>query len=170
MTNEAGSIVEGTIVDIQKFGAFVKIRGGRTGLIHISQISDKFVREVSDHVTVGARVIAKIILVDSKGRVQLSLKSVTPEEAAGFQSEETPEDTAIQIEREAAPPPPRREPPPPAFNRERERDRFRDQDRAGGPEDDFERKLKHFLRQSEDRLVDLKRNVDAKRGAKKKKK
>jgi S1 RNA binding domain protein len=78
MQHEIGSIVEGTVVDVVKFGAFIKIRDGKTGLVHISQISDKFVREVSDHVTVGTHVVAKIISIDDKGRIQLSLKNISP--------------------------------------------------------------------------------------------
>ncbi len=159
MEHEIGAIVEGTVVDVVKFGAFVKIRGGKTGLIHISQISDKFVREVSEHVSVGTNVVAKIISVDDKGRIQLSLKSITPEELERFRSE-----TGIE-------PPPMRQPqrdrPPQRFER---REQQHHHDDPKGPEDDsFERKLKQFLRQSEDRQVDLKRNIESKRGIKKRK-
>lgn len=159
MEHEIGAIVEGTVVDVVKFGAFVKIRGGKTGLIHISQISDKFVREVSEYVTVGANVVAKIISVDDKGRIQLSLKNITPEELENFRGE-----TGVE------PPPrqPQRDRPPQRFeNRSREQHRA---DGFDGPEDEsFERKFKRFLRQSEDRQVDLKRNIEAKRGIKKRK-
>lgn len=157
-----GTVVEGTVVDVQKFGAFVKIRGGKTGLVHISQISDKFVREISEHVTVGSHIIAKIISVDSKGRVQLSLKNITPEEAAKFQIEEKADTQPAPPVRQEQVVRTRREQPAPAHA---DRDRRRDHEE----DDDFEKKMKRFLRQSEDRLVDLKRNIDAKRGAKKKK-
>lgn len=157
-----GTVVEGTVVDVQKFGAFVKIRGGKTGLVHISQISNKFVREISEHVTVGSRIIAKIISVDSKGRVQLSLKNVTPEETAKFQIEEKADTQPAPPVRQEQVVRTRREQPAPAHA---DRDRRRDHEE----DDDFEKKMKRFLRQSEDRLVDLKRNIDAKRGAKKKK-
>jgi S1 RNA binding domain protein len=161
MSNEIGSIVEGTVVDIVKFGAFVKIRGGKTGLIHISQISDKFVREVSDHVTVGAHIIAKIISIDDKGRIQLSLKNISPEELDKFQREVTPEHIQPHIvHSEAQPAPAKRE-----YQR---REQYHDS--GGGEEDSFEKKMKRFLRQSEDRQVDIKRNIDAKRGFKKRKK
>ena len=150
--------MEGTVVDIVKFGAFVKIRGGKTGLIHISQISDMFVREVAEHVAVGALVAAKIISVDDKGRIQLSLKGITPEELEKFQSEN---------QHEPRPPQPQREHPPHQYE-ERESERH-SHDRESPEDESFERKFKRFLRQSEDRQVDLKRNIEAKRGIKKRK-
>ncbi|HOX27995.1 MAG TPA: S1 RNA-binding domain-containing protein [bacterium] len=155
---EVGSVVEGTVVDIVKFGAFVKIRGGKTGLVHISQISNEFVREVSDHVVIGAQVLAKVISIDDKGRVQLSLKSVTPEEAAEFETKspnEAPHDA------------PRQTAPSESSSGRFRRDHHHHEDSG---EDNFEKKLKTFLKQSEDRLVDVKRNIEAKRGQKKRKK
>ncbi|MFA6449413.1 MAG: S1 RNA-binding domain-containing protein [bacterium] len=162
MPNEIGSIVEGSIVDVVKFGAFVKIRGGKTGLIHISQISDKFVREVSDHIAVGSNVVAKIISIDEKGRIQLSLKNITPEELEKFHRDVNPdhqrEHHAQSGTRQAS-------------ERRDYQHREQHQDSGGGGEEDsFEKKMKRFLRQSEDRQVDLKRNIDAKRGFKKRKK
>jgi len=156
MSYDIGSIVEGTVVDIVKFGAFVKIRGGKTGLIHISQISDKFVKEVSDFVTIGTHVVAKIISVDDKGRIQLSLKNISPEEAAAFLSEPAEDSEKHLPDQEE----PRKSAPP------REPRKYSDQ----APEEDtFEKKLKRFMRQSEDRQVDIKRNLEAKRGIKRRK-
>ncbi len=157
MSYDIGSIVEGIIVDIVKFGAFVKIRGGKTGLIHISQISDRFVKEVSDFVTIGTHVVAKIISIDDKGRIQLSLKSISPEEAAAFQSESTEEPEKPFSNQEE----PRHSAPA------REYRKYSDQ---APEEDNFEKKLKRFMRQSEDRQVDIKRNIEAKRGIKRRKK
>ena len=145
MEHEVGSLVEGRVVDVVKFGAFVKIRGGKTGLVHISQISDKFVREVSDYITVGSEVIAKIISVDEKGRVQLSIKDVTPDELERFNKSQEDKIEKVPGQRDYPAPPP---------GREYER---RD-------DDSFEAKMKRFMRQSEDRLTDLKRNKEGKRG------
>ena len=151
MGYEVGSLVEGRVVDIVKFGAFVKIRGGKTGLVHISQISDKFVREVSDYMAVGARVVAKIISVDDKGRVQLSIKDVSPEELEKFEKElEAQGGRDHAQDRE--------------FEPEREEQPYRRQQHHYAGDDSFEAKLKRFMRQSEDRLIDLKRNTENKRG------
>ena len=161
MSNEIGSIVEGAVVDVVKFGAFVKIRGGKTGLIHISQISKDFVREVSDHVTVGSHVAAKIISIDDKGRIQLSLKNISPDDLEKFKEVIQP-DPGMQRPRQS------HETQRSPEQREHHQQQFHDS--GGGEDENFEKKFKRFLRQSEDRQVDLKRNIEAKRGFKKRKK
>ncbi|MEW5944669.1 MAG: S1 RNA-binding domain-containing protein [bacterium] len=146
-----GQVMEGRVVDITKFGAFVKLPGGKTGLVHISQISAEYVKEVSDYLSVGATVFVKISAIDEKGRIQLSIKDVKEEERAqALKLEEKPH----RHLREDLPP----------------RDSFRRHRERHDGDDSFEKKLRSFMRQSEDRQVDIKRNIDAKRGIKKKKK
>ncbi|MEW6202830.1 MAG: S1 RNA-binding domain-containing protein [bacterium] len=144
-----GQVMEGKVVDITKFGAFVKLPGGKTGLVHISQISEDYVKEVADYLTVGKPVFVKIAAIDDKGRIQLSMKGITEDaiKVAVKQEEKKPWTGREEHHREP---------------------RIRE-GREGPYEDSFERKLRNFMRQSEDRLVDIKRNIDAKRGIKKKK-
>ncbi len=153
MNYEVGTLVEGTVVEITKFGAFVKIRGGKTGLVHISQISDKYVRDINEHVSMGAKVIAKIISIDDKGRLQLSLKIVTEDELTAFLATTKPPDNDRHQQRDPRQPPP---PRPPHSERP--------PDPPLTEEESFERKMKTFFRQSEDRLLDQKRRTEAKRG------
>jgi len=73
MTLKAGSIVEGKVVNITNFGAFVEVEG-KTGLVHISEVSDVFVKNVRDHLKEEDIVKVKIISVDDNGKMSLSIK------------------------------------------------------------------------------------------------
>ena len=69
-----GSIVDGKVTGIMKFGAFVSLPDGRSGLVHISEIAYTYVSEVSDYLKVGQEVKVKIIGIDDNGRINLSIK------------------------------------------------------------------------------------------------
>ena len=73
-----GAILEGTIKSITKFGAFVTLPGGRSGLVHISEIAYSYVSEVRDYLTEGQTVKVKVVGVDEAGRINLSIKKATP--------------------------------------------------------------------------------------------
>ncbi|MCH8104311.1 MAG: polyribonucleotide nucleotidyltransferase [Proteobacteria bacterium] len=79
---EVGVIYQGKVAKIMDFGAFVNILPGKDGLVHISQISDERVENVSDKLTEGDIVKVKVLEVDRQGRIRLSMKAVTAEEAA----------------------------------------------------------------------------------------
>ena len=76
MQFEVGSITEGNITGIKNFGAFVELQNGKTGLVHISEISHSFVKEVKDYLKEGDKVKVKVINVSPEGRVELSIKQV----------------------------------------------------------------------------------------------
>lgn len=73
---EAGTIYEGKVVRLMDFGAFVNILPGKDGLVHISQISDERVANVSDKLAEGDLVKVKVLEVDKQGRIRLSMKAV----------------------------------------------------------------------------------------------
>jgi polyribonucleotide nucleotidyltransferase len=73
---EPGQIFEGKVAKIMNFGAFVTLTPGRDGLVHISQLSDERVENVSDVVTEGEIVKVKVLEVDKQGRIRLSMKEV----------------------------------------------------------------------------------------------
>ncbi len=79
---EVGVIYEGKVAKIMDFGAFVNILPGKDGLVHISQISDERVENVSDKLSEGDVVKVKVLEVDRQGRIRLSMKAVTEDEAA----------------------------------------------------------------------------------------
>ncbi len=72
-----GSILEGKVTGITKFGAFVALPEGRSGLVHISEIAYSYVNEVSDHLQEGQQVKVKVIGIDDNNRINLSIKKVT---------------------------------------------------------------------------------------------
>lgn len=78
---EVGHIYTGTVVKIVEFGAFVSIDGGKEGLVHVSEIMEERVEKVSDYLVEGEEVDVKVIGIDERGRVKLSIKAVnSPEE------------------------------------------------------------------------------------------
>ena len=72
-----GAIVAGKITGITKFGAFVTIAPGKSGLVHISEIASSYVNDIRDHLTEGQEVMVKITGVDQSGRLNLSIKAAT---------------------------------------------------------------------------------------------
>ncbi len=139
MVPEVGSIVEGRVTAITKFGAFVSLPGKRSGLVHISEVSDAFVRDVNDFLKVQDVVRVKVLSVDEKGKIALSIKQAAPEAKPQEKSSEKDERTEERpIARASAP----QKPLPPSF----------------------EDKLSRFLKDSDARLLDLKRNTESKRG------
>ncbi|HRA78038.1 MAG TPA: S1 RNA-binding domain-containing protein, partial [Burkholderiaceae bacterium] len=79
---EIGRIYEGTVLKILDFGAIVQVMPGRDGLLHVSQIANERVNLVTDYLKEGQVVRVKVIEADDKGRLRLSMKAVTPDEAA----------------------------------------------------------------------------------------
>jgi len=73
---EVGTVFEGTITRLMNFGAFCEIFPGKEGLIHVSELSGKFVKNVDEAVKVGDKVKVKLIKIDDMGRLNLSIKQV----------------------------------------------------------------------------------------------
>lgn len=78
MEFEVGSVLEGKVTGITKFGAFVALPGGKSGLVHISEIAYSYVSDVKDFLTEGQAVKVKVINIDENGRINLSIKKATP--------------------------------------------------------------------------------------------
>ncbi|WOJ98053.1 polyribonucleotide nucleotidyltransferase [Congregibacter brevis] len=79
---EVGAIYTGKVERIVDFGAFVNILPGKDGLLHISQIANERVENVSDHLTEGEEVRVKVLDVDQRGRIKLSIKELLEDDAA----------------------------------------------------------------------------------------
>ncbi|WP_339803409.1 polyribonucleotide nucleotidyltransferase [uncultured Marinobacter sp.] len=73
---EVGAIYKGKVERIVEFGAFVNILPGKDGLVHISQISDRRIENVTDELSEGQEVLVKVLDVDNRGRVKLSMKEI----------------------------------------------------------------------------------------------
>ncbi len=164
MALEVGSIVEGTVSGIAKFGAFVELPENKVGLVHISEVANEYVSDVAQYLKVKDTVKVKVISIDAKGKIALSVKQAQPrteeKKEARFPKKEGSEHRFQKKEgfegraplHEAA--------------RMTERRSF-----AGGYRSQrheapasFEDKLNRFLKDSDERLLDLKRNVESKRG------
>ncbi len=74
MQLEVGSILEGKVTGITKFGAFVELPGGKTGMVHISEVAPTFVKEIRDFVTENQTVKVKVLSISEEGKISLSMK------------------------------------------------------------------------------------------------
>ncbi len=80
---KVGTIYTGKVVSVKDFGAFVELAPGTDGMCHVSELSDQFVKSVTDVVKIGDMIKVKVILVDDQGRIKLSRKAVMIEENGG---------------------------------------------------------------------------------------
>ncbi|MDC0363066.1 polyribonucleotide nucleotidyltransferase, partial [Halioglobus sp.] len=85
---EVGAVYTGTVARIVDFGAFVNILPGKDGLVHISQIANERVENVTDHLSEGEEVRVKVLDVDQRGRIKLSIKELLEDEAPAGNSAE----------------------------------------------------------------------------------
>ena len=82
MQPKVGELLEGKITGITKFGVFVDIGDNRTGMVHISEVANTYVNEISDFVKVGDTVKTKVLAVNDDGKISLSIKRAA-EDAPG---------------------------------------------------------------------------------------
>ncbi len=151
MSIEVGSVVEGVVTGISNFGAFVELPEGKTGLIHISEVADVYVKDVHDFLSEKDKVKVKVVSIDDRGKIGLSIKQVQekkPEEAA------RPAAGGSSFRAQGGPPR-----SPQGFHRQG--GRFGGGARTSAS---FEDKLSKFLKDSDERLTDLRRKTDSKRG------
>ncbi|WP_066074265.1 S1 domain-containing RNA-binding protein [Neobacillus soli] len=135
MSIEVGSKLQGKVTGITNFGAFVELPGGSTGLVHISEVADNYVKDINDHLKVGEQVEVKVINVEKDGKIGLSIKK------AKDRPEASPQRSHSQRPRQGRP-----------------------NDRNIARPENFESKMAKFLKDSEDRLTSLKRHTESKRG------
>lgn len=87
MSIEVGSKLQGKVTGITNFGAFVEIELGKTGLVHISEVADNYVKDINEHLKVGEEVTVKVINVESDGKIGLSIKKAKDRPARPARSE-----------------------------------------------------------------------------------
>lgn len=161
MELQVGSIVEGKVTTITKFGAFIALEDGKSGLVHISEIANAFVNDVHDFLQEGQMVKA-VVLSTENGKINLSIKKAQPpQERPAAPRNATRSGNGGYAARpsggSAAPRqggyqarPVNRAPQPAAA--------------PVSAEQSFEDKLKQFLSSSEGKMADLNRSIDGKRG------
>lgn len=74
MSVEEGSKVIGKVTGIKPFGAFVQLPGGKTGLVHISEVADKYVEDINEHLKVGDEIEVKVLTIGDDNKISLSIK------------------------------------------------------------------------------------------------
>lgn len=76
MSIEVGTTVEGKITGITNFGAFVELPGGETGLVHISEVANTYVKDITNYLKEDETVKVKVINIDDDGKIGLSIKQL----------------------------------------------------------------------------------------------
>lgn len=146
-----GSIVEGKVTGITKFGAFVALPENKSGMVHISEVASTFVNDIKDFLQEGQTVKVKIISIDQAGRINLSIKKAQPQEP---HSERPANFVPRQPRFQQRPGAPRGRAPQP-------------------PKDlsslSFEDRLKAFMTDSESRQADVRHSTDRKNGSRRRK-
>ena len=156
MQVEVGAVLEGEVTGITRFGAFVDLGDGKTGMVHISEISATYVKEISDHLSNGQIVKVKVLNIADDGKISLSIKKAQPAPAG---HEGRPPFNADRTARPQAPRPARTGMTRPAG-------RFNSFDNKRSDENmSFEDMMSKFKQTSDDKMSDLKRTMDIKRGS-----
>ena len=140
---EVGSIQEGKITGVKKFGAFVALPGGKTGMVHISEVSNSFIEDLSTVLSEGQEVKVKVLSIGEDGKIALSIKRTLPPEPRQNRSG----------------------PARPARGSRSDAPRVW-QPKAAAPQGDlsFEDMMSLFKSQSEEKISDLKRVTENRRG------
>ena len=139
-----GSIVTGKVTTITKFGAFIALPGGKSGLVHISEVAPTFVNDVHDFLAEGQEVSVKILAITPEGKINLSVKQALPRP----ERPERPPRRESAPHRAAQPAPVSTEP----------------------AEQTFEDKLKQFMSVSDSKQSELNRYMAGKRGGSRRRK
>ncbi|OLO27418.1 RNA-binding protein S1 [Alkalihalophilus pseudofirmus] len=148
MSIEVGSKLQGKVTGITHFGAFVELPGGTTGLVHISEVADNYVKDIKEVLKVGDEVLVKVVNVEQDGKIGLSIRK----------AQERPKEEMAN----RAPRPSR--PPRPARSGGNYSKGGNSSARNQRPTMSFEDKMNRFLKDSEERLSTLKRQTESKRG------
>lgn len=148
MQPEVGAVLEGKVSGVTKFGAFVNLPGGKSGLVHISEIANTFVSDVAQCVSVGQTVKVKVIGINGD-KINLSIKRAE-------ESEEAPRRRAPQQHAEQQSRPPKQP--------------QQSSGQVAAPTEDqaFEDKLKQFMKDSDSRIADNRMYADRGRSRRRK--
>lgn len=160
MSIEVGAKVSGKVSGITNFGAFIDLGNRKTGLVHISEISDSYVKDIHDVLSVGDEVTVKVMSVGDDGKIGLSIRKAVDKPATEHQEHNNHHA------------PHRSNDSNPRQNNRSNHASSHTSGRANGgrrhfqetKKEDFDDLLSDFLKDSEARLTDLKRNTEGKRG------
>ncbi|MED0661042.1 S1 domain-containing RNA-binding protein [Bacillus smithii] len=135
MSIEVGSKLQGKVTGITNFGAFVELPDGSTGLVHISEVADNYVKDIHDHLNVGDQVEVKVLNVENDGKIGLSIRK----------AKDQPQHSGHN-------------------HHGNQRPQRHNKGNDHRSKESFEQKMARFLKESEDRLSSLKRHTESRRG------
>lgn len=154
MQFEEGKIVNGKVTGITKFGAFVELEGGVTGLVHISEVSLNYVEDINEHLKVGDIVEVKVLPSEKKGKIGLSIKQAMKEKLGisnnGGRKRDKKGNRGYRPTSN-----------PPDFHTQPVEFTFGNRDDS---DMSFEDKLNRFKQASDEKMHDIKRSLESKRG------
>jgi len=130
MLVEVGKVVDGKVSGITNFGAFIQLPDGKTGLVHISEVAEEYVKDIKAHLKENQSVKVKVISVDNNGKISLSIKKALD--------------------------------PKPVVRSSKPVDM--DWNRNSKDNLSFEERLAKFMKDSDEKMHDLKKNFESKRG------
>ena len=139
MQIEVGAILEGKVTGITKFGAFVELAPSKTGMVHISEVANTYVKEITDHIKEGQTVKVKVLNVGDDGKISLSIKK-------------------------AVPPAPRQTRQPAQSAGRPGNFEWQSSTSRRSSNESFEDMMSRFKQTSDEKMSDLKRSVDGKHG------
>lgn len=137
---EVGQILDGKVTGLTDFGAFVTLPDGSTGMVHISEVASTYVKNIHEHLTDNQEVKVKVLDINEKGKISLSIKKATEPERQDRQDR------------------PRR-PRPQAKGWQGVPEKHNDGNMS------FEDMLASFKKNSDEKISDLKKSNDSKRGS-----
>ena len=138
MQLEVGKIYDGKVKGIAQYGAFIEIDGAGTGMVHISEIANSFVKDVNDYLKEGQEVKVKVLNINDDGKIALSIKKANENVEEQLRPAKRPERRPNVWE-------PKKKPPVTELG--------------------FEDMLTRFKQNSEEKICALKRNTDRKTGS-----
>lgn len=141
MELEVGKVYDGKVKGIAQYGAFIEIENAGTGMVHISEIANSFVRDVKDYLTEGQQIRVKVLTIDENGKIGLSIKKAVENKEEQLKPAKRPERKPNVWE-------PKKKPPVSELG--------------------FEEMLTRFKQNSEEKICALKRSTERKNGSRRK--
>lgn len=156
MAINVGDIVQGKVISIKEYGAFVRLESGESGMVHISEVASVYVKDINTYLEKDQEVRVKVISVSEDGKIGLSIKqAMPPEESARQQQERAKPEGGFQK---------------PQRPRRPQGQVWQGQVRHEEGPQTFEDMMARFKKTSDEKQSDLKRATgDGKRGARRKK-
>ncbi|MBF1119378.1 S1 domain-containing RNA-binding protein [Granulicatella sp. 20925_1_45] len=156
MSIEVGNVIPGKVTGITNFGVFVDLGDRKTGLVHISEVSDSYIQDIKEVLKVGDEVKVKVMTIADDGKISLSIRRAV----------DKPKEDSADKPRAKKPFTPRNDSQDFKKNRSASRTSapYEKKSPSQAKATDFDSLMSSFLKDSEDRLTSLKRNTEGKRG------